>query len=84
LSPPRGPDCWVSIRRPCPMNIVFHDPKWVMIIGMGQAGAFSEVPDARFMRNMLAGVMSTMFMPEVAVPVAERSRSVLPEGTELA
>jgi hypothetical protein len=55
------------------MNIVFHDPKWVMIIGIGQAGAFSDVPDDRSMRNILAGVMSTMFMPEVGVPVAESS-----------
>jgi hypothetical protein len=35
---------------------VFHDAKWVIIIGMGQAAALTDVPDARFMRNMLAGL----------------------------
>jgi hypothetical protein len=33
-----------------------------MIIGMGQAAGFSEVPEAMFMRNMLAGFMSTMLI----------------------
>jgi len=30
-----------------------------MIIGIGQEAGFAEVPEARFMRNMLAGFIST-------------------------
>src|ERR1700733_11716418 len=67
--------------KPSPMNIVFHDPKWVITIGMGKAAAFTEVPDARFMRYVLAGFISTMFIP--AFPACGSSCSVPLEGVEL-
>jgi hypothetical protein len=47
-----------------PMNMVFQDPKWVMIMGAGHAAGFTAVPDARFIRYIDMGFMSTMFMPE--------------------
>jgi hypothetical protein len=31
-----------------------------MIIGIGHEAGFADVPDARFMRNMLAGFISAM------------------------
>jgi len=44
------------------MNIAFHDPKWVINIGMGQEAGLAAVPDDKFMRNMPAGFISTIFM----------------------
>src|SRR5580658_3874714 len=62
LSPPRGPDCWISARKAFAMNMVFQLPRWVVTIGIGQAAGFAEVPEARFMRNMPAAFMSVMFI----------------------
>ena len=50
------------------MNIVFQFPKCVMIIGMGHAAGFSDVPDARVIKDMPAAFMSTMFIPGDACP----------------
>ena len=66
MSPPRGPDCWVLTMYPAPMNMVFQEPKCVITIGIGHDAGFDEVPEARFMRNMLAGFISTMFMLPIA------------------
>ena len=70
LSPPCGPDCWISERKPSPMNMVFQFPKWVMIMGMGHASGFCEVPDERFMRYIPAGFMSPMLIPGVPCAAA--------------
>jgi hypothetical protein len=56
------------------MNIVFRFPTWVMIIGIGHPGGFWEVPEAKFIKYMLAGFISTMLIPpavcgEWALPV---------------
>jgi hypothetical protein len=40
------------------MNIVFHDPRWVMSMGIGQESGFRDVPEETFMRSMPAGFMS--------------------------
>src|SRR4051812_30424706 len=45
------------------MNIVFHDPKCFMSIGIGHDAGLADVPDDRFMRNMPAGFMLDIFMP---------------------
>src|SRR5581483_4871000 len=44
------------------MNMVFQEPKCVMIIGIGHESGFTDVPDVKFTRSMLAGFMSTMFI----------------------
>ncbi|MBV9444172.1 MAG: hypothetical protein JO217_15930 [Acidobacteriaceae bacterium] len=44
------------------MNIVSHDPKGFMIMGIGQAAGLLAVPDDMFIRNMLAVFISTMFI----------------------
>jgi hypothetical protein len=40
-----------------------------MIIGISQEAGFSEVPEDRFIRYMLAEFMSTMFVPDDSCPV---------------
>src|SRR5580704_7033941 len=63
LSPPRGPDSWVSTTKPLAMNIPSQpDPRLVRIIGMGHDSGLTDVPDARFIRYMLASFIA-MFMP---------------------
>lgn len=44
----------------CPMNIVFREPKGRMIIGIGQAGGFIDVPEERSIKNMAEEFMSTI------------------------
>jgi hypothetical protein len=68
LSPPRGPDSWVSTRKAVPMNMVFQLPGCVMIIGIGQDAGFAAVPDASFIRNIPAGFISPMFIPGMFIP----------------
>jgi hypothetical protein len=47
------------------MNMVFQEPKWVITIGIGPEAGFDEVPEARSMRYMLAGFISTIFIPPI-------------------
>ena len=42
------------------INIVFQAPKCVITMGMGHDAGLAEVPEARFIRNIEAGFMSTM------------------------
>jgi len=37
-------------------------------MGIGQDGGFTDVPEATFIKNMLAGFISTMFIPGAFVP----------------
>ena|SRR5579862_5788244 len=55
------------------MNIAFQFPKCVIIIGMFHDAGFCDVPEARSMRNMLAGFMSTMFIPDIECPACGSS-----------
>jgi hypothetical protein len=48
------------------MNMVFQEPKCVITIGIGQDAGLDDVPEARFMRCMLAGFISTIFMLPLA------------------
>src|SRR5450755_2047158 len=50
------------------MNIAFQDPRWVMVIGMGHASGLRDVPEAMFIRSMLAAFISTMFMFPMFMP----------------
>jgi len=45
------------------MNMVFHDPKCVMSMGIGHDWGLTDVPEAMLAKYMLAPFMSTMFMP---------------------
>jgi len=56
------------------MNMVLQEPKCFITIGIGQEAGLDEVPEARFMRNMLAGFIefsiagigvSPWFMPGI-------------------
>jgi hypothetical protein len=42
------------------MNMAFQEPKCVINMGMGADAGLAEVPEARFIRDMAAGFMSTM------------------------
>src|SRR5580700_1049354 len=52
LSPPRGPDCWMSDTNPTPMNMALQSPYWVIIMGAGYDAGFADVPEARPIKNM--------------------------------
>jgi hypothetical protein len=60
-----------------PIDIVFQEPKALITIGIGQDAGLAEVPDARFMRYMLAGFISTIFMPGIGglCPRAQAART---------
>ena len=47
LSPPRGPDCWMSETNAVPMNMAFQFPNCVISMGMGDDAGFADVPEAR-------------------------------------
>jgi hypothetical protein len=53
----------VSTTNASPIKNAFQELKWVTIMGMGQESGLTDVPDAAFIRSMLAAFMSTMFMP---------------------
>jgi hypothetical protein len=48
------------------MNIVFQLPKCIASIGIGHDAGFPEVPEAKFIRKMLAGFISTIPELELA------------------
>jgi hypothetical protein len=56
----RRPDCCVSTMNPVPMKVVFHFPKCIITIGIGEEVGFVAVPEARFIRDMPAGLISTI------------------------
>ena len=58
LSPPRGPDCWMSDTKAVPMNVAFQLPNCVISMGIGHAAGFADVPEARPMRDISAGFIS--------------------------
>jgi hypothetical protein len=57
------------------MNMVFHEPRWVMSMGMFQDAGFADVPEARFISDIAAGFMSAMgpgmFMPGIFMSWAQ-------------
>src|SRR5579862_1885944 len=53
------------------MNMVFQDPSWVMIIGMGHPSGLTDVPDATFIRSMPAAFIPVIFMPGMFIPGME-------------
>src|ERR1017187_6518950 len=50
LSPPRGPDCWISDTKAVPMNMAFQLA--ICFMGMGYDAGFADVPEASPIRNM--------------------------------
>jgi hypothetical protein len=50
------------------MNIMFQSLECIISIGAGQEGGFTDVPEAAFIKNMLAGFISTMFIPDRFTP----------------
>jgi hypothetical protein len=37
-------------------------------MGVGRDGGFTDVPEATFIKKMLAGFISTMFIPDAFIP----------------
>src|ERR1700691_3349214 len=60
LSPPRGPDCWMSDTKAVPIKVAFQLPNCVISMGIGHDAGFADVPEAKPIRNMPGAFISAM------------------------
>ncbi len=60
LSPPRGPDCWMSDTNAVPMNMTFQLLSCVISMDIGSDAGLADVPEASPMRYMPASFMSAI------------------------